>query len=80
VNGAVVSTARRIDITLSTGAVVQTTTIAPGNGLAKSIRFFIARIPCGTQAKTAIGRNDDGKVVALAGFQLGSQPSSNSPA
>jgi hypothetical protein len=64
VDGGVASTARTVEITLSTGAMVRTNTVAAPRGLAQSVRFFVARIPCGSQPETARGRTSSGKVVA----------------
>ena len=64
-DGPVTASASSVEITLSTGGVVHTSTIAAPAGLARSIRFFVARIPCGSQPETATGRNAGGSVVAL---------------
>jgi hypothetical protein len=62
--GPVVATASEVDVTLSTGRVVKTVAIAPPPGLARGVRFFVTRVPCGTWAASAVGRNETGKIVA----------------
>jgi hypothetical protein len=62
--GPVVASASEIDITLSTGKAVKTLAIAPPPGLARGVRFFVTRVPCGTWAASAVGRNEAGKIVA----------------
>lgn len=64
VDGPVVASATSVEITLSTGGAVKTSTVAAPAGLARSIRFLVVRIPCGTQPATATARNRAGKVVA----------------
>lgn len=64
VDGPVVSNAKEVAITLTTGKVVRTKTIAPPAGLVSTIGFYVARIPCGTQPTRAIGLNAAGKVAA----------------
>ena len=64
VAGPVVASASSVQITLSTRGVIHTSTVAAPAGLAGSIRFFTAKIPCGTQAVTATARDRAGKVVA----------------
>lgn len=64
VDGPVAASASSVEITLSIGGAIHTSTIAAPAGLARSVRFFVAQIPCGTQPETATARNRAGKVVA----------------
>jgi hypothetical protein len=64
VDGPVVATARTVDIRVSTGRVVRASTIAPPKGLVRNVGFYVARIPCGTQPTTAVGRSSAGRIVA----------------
>ncbi|HEX4520922.1 MAG TPA: hypothetical protein VH063_15180 [Gaiellaceae bacterium] len=63
--GPVVSTARTVELTLSTGATLRVKTIPPPLGLSKRVAFWVARVPCSARVTALSGRNGAGETVAL---------------
>jgi hypothetical protein len=62
--GAVVSSARHIQLTLGSGRVVTASTTAPPRGLPADVRFYTVAIPCNDSLGNAVARSGSGKVVA----------------
>ncbi len=62
--GPVVATARTVQITLSSGEVLGTATVAPPARLSKKIAFFRAELPCAVYPTRLVALDSAGHTVA----------------
>jgi hypothetical protein len=66
--GAVVGTARTVDLTPTGGKSIRTATIPPPHGLMSSVRFYVAKVPCTTLSPKLVARTASGRVVGRLSF------------
>jgi hypothetical protein len=62
--GPVLAAATEVKVAMSNGTVVRAATIAPPPGLAPSIKFYAAQVPCPAITASIVGLDDAGHVVA----------------
>lgn len=62
--GAVVGTAMRVVITVTTGRPLTTKTIAAPDGMTSKIAFYVENLPCSEQPTSVRGLNAAGRTVA----------------
>jgi hypothetical protein len=66
--GAVVGSARHVELTLGSGRVVEASAVTPPHGLPAGVRFYTVAIPCTDTLRTAVARSGSGRVVARLAF------------
>ena len=64
--GLVLAAARHVVITLANGSTVAAPTLRSPQGLAQSLRFWAANLPCGADIVAIVARDRNGKIVGRA--------------
>lgn len=63
VDGTAAPSAKKVEITVATGATVRTATIVPPAGLSQDVRYFVTQLPCGARMTKIVALDGAGQVV-----------------